>query len=383
MKGTMKRVLLLMIAAVLLSAGHKGYTVTGECGKMNGTARLSYNRPDGTRFFDETILKNGKFTFKGETPDVYEAQVSLTSDGEDPIHVQFYLENTRIRMKINPDKFVDNWGRFAEVSVTGGRSNEFMNAVNKAKEEVGRRPEFRELVAVQEEFYSIGRDKAAREAKRAEMSAKFKDVFPEYSKAVAEAIKQVIPQFPDAEAAAHYYNLYAGRLSTEEFEEGFNQFTEKVRDSDLAFFARLNIEMRKSTDPGVEVPDFTLNDPDGKPVTLSQYRGKYVIVNLSSRLCRDENKSILKELYARYHDKGLEILSVSYDDDQDAWKKALEEDPTPWVHVYYGSLKNLFHSKCLWGVSFIPSNFLVDKDGKMIGRLNDEGLKAILAKRLD
>jgi thiol-disulfide isomerase/thioredoxin len=73
--------------------------------------------------------------------------------------------------------------------------------------------------------------------------------------------------------------------------------------------------------------------------------------------CRRANKH-LKELYGKYKDKGLEIFSISVDDSQKEWKNAIKEDKTNWVHVI--DTKNYANA---WRIQYIPTTFLVDKEG--------------------
>ena len=388
----MKKLFFWALAAMALVACQKGYTLSGECGTLNGQAKLSYGLPDGTPFSEETELKDGKFSFKGETPDVLEATVTLTPEGGDPIRARLYIENARIHMIINPEKIVDyaKYGGkvFSDVSVSGGRSNEFNNALEKAREEVNQLPEFKDLAAAQEELSAMGYvDMAAYDAKRDEISKRFADVRSEYAKKLREASSLCIKQFPDAEAAALMYYIYDNEKPFEEFEAGFNQFTEKVRESFLATRVREELVARRATQPGAEAPDFTLNDPDGKPVTLSQLRGQYVIVDFWASWCKPCRAGVpaMKELYAKYHDKGLEILGVSDDSNHDAWKKALEEDQTAWIHVVdeFPEKNKPSRVGTLYGVHYIPSYFLLDKEGKVIGKMNHEELEAKLAELLD
>ena len=388
----MKKFLSLALAAMALVACQKGYTVRGTCGTVDGTAKLSYELPDGTPFSEEAPLVAGSFTFKGEVPAVTPAVVFLTAEGGDPVRATFYLENTRIQLDIDPDKVVD-YGRyggkiFRGVTASGGRSNAFEKAVNEACDEVGRQPEYAALVAAQEELRSMGyADMDAYNAKRDALSRDFEDVLPAYGKAVREATRRCIEQFPDAEAAALTFSHSMAYMSLEELESGFAKFTDKVKESPLAKGIQEEIACRKATQPGAVAPDFTLNDPDGNPVTLSSLRGQYVIVDFWASWCKPCRAGVpgMKELYARYHDKGLEIIGVSDDTKPEAWKKALEEDQTAWIHVIdeFPVKNRPSRVGSLYGVHYIPSYFLLDKEGKVIGKMDHDELAAKLAELLD
>ena len=87
----------------------------------------------------------------------------------------------------------------------------------------------------------------------------------------------------------------------------------------------------------------------------------------------------LKKLYSKYHDKGLEIYSISLDENPNAWKRAVFEDGTKWLHV----LDQQGNTANNWGVSFIPNTFLLDENRNIVA-INAEPaeIDKILQKKL-
>jgi thiol-disulfide isomerase/thioredoxin len=109
-----------------------------------------------------------------------------------------------------------------------------------------------------------------------------------------------------------------------------------------------------------KVPEISLKDTSGKIVKLSSLKGKIVLIDFWASWCgpcRRANKH-LKELYSKYKDKGLEILSISVDESKPDWKKAIREDKTSWLHVI--DEINLANA---WKIQYIPTTFIVDKQG--------------------
>ena len=391
----MKRILSIIIAVAALCActeKQPGYVVKGQAGDLSGRAVLTYETPEGRSVSDTVAMKGGAFTFKGAVSDVVASGVTLIPDGGEPLQARIYLENCPITVKINPEKVIDyaQYGGkvLTDVVATGGRSNEFNAAMEKAQKAVGELPEFAELTAAQQELQEIGyADMAAYQAKSQEISTKFAETMSAYYEKVQQAINDCIARFPDAEAALYMFDAYGSQTSTEEFESGYNKFTEKVRSSFLGQGAREELASRKATMPGAEAPDFTLNDTEGNPVTLSSLRGQYVIVDFWASWCKPCRAGVpdMKKLYAKYHPKGLEIIGVSDDNNHDAWKKAIEQDQTPWIHVVdeFPVENKPARVGSLWGVHYIPSYFLLDKEGKIIGKMEHEELAAKLAELLD
>ena len=86
---------------------------------------------------------------------------------------------------------------------------------------------------------------------------------------------------------------------------------------------------------GVEAPDFTLNDINGKPFSLSSLRSKYVVIDFWGSWCIWCIKGMpkMKEYYEKYKGK-FEILGVDCNDTEAKWKAAVEKHQLPWIHVY-------------------------------------------------
>lgn len=135
---------------------------------------------------------------------------------------------------------------------------------------------------------------------------------------------------------------------------------------------------------GKMAKDFTQNDVNGQPVTLSSYRGKYVLVDFWAswcKPCRAENPNV-KAAYERFKDKNFTVLGVSLDEDKGKWIKAIETDQLPWTQVSdLGGFKNA--AAILYGVQAIPSNVLIGPDGTVLAvGLRGEDLERKLAEVL-
>lgn len=118
---------------------------------------------------------------------------------------------------------------------------------------------------------------------------------------------------------------------------------------------------------GDVAPDFSLPDPSGKKVSLSSFRGKYVLVDFWAswcKPCRMENPNVVKA-YQQYKNKNFTILGVSLDKKKEAWVEAIQADGLAWNHV--SDLKFWDSAVVpLFGINGIPTNFLLDPQGKII-----------------
>ena len=130
------------------------------------------------------------------------------------------------------------------------------------------------------------------------------------------------------------------------------------------------------------VIDFTLKNLAGEDFTLSSLKGKYVILDFWASWCGPCRASIpgVKELYAKYKDKGLEVVGVSCDRKPEDWKKASEEEQFPWINLIDTQDANRVATK--YAVHYIPTMYLIDKEGKMIGKMKHHELDAKLKELL-
>ncbi|MBC7536648.1 MAG: TlpA family protein disulfide reductase [Ferruginibacter sp.] len=142
----------------------------------------------------------------------------------------------------------------------------------------------------------------------------------------------------------------------------------------------------KSTMPGIGTiaPDFTMNDTQDKPFSLSELKGKYVLVDFWASWCgpcRGENPNVVAA-YTKYKNKNFTILGVSLDEDKQKWLNAIKNDKLEWKQV--SDLKQWSSAAvALYGFEGIPYNVLIDPSGKIIAtELRGEALEIKLGEVL-
>ena len=111
-------------------------------------------------------------------------------------------------------------------------------------------------------------------------------------------------------------------------------------------------------------PDFTLNDINGNPLTLSSLRGKYVILDFWGSWCVWCIKGIpqMKEYYQKYAGK-FEILGIDCNDTEQKWKDAVAKHELPWLHVYNPKTSSVLED---YGIQGFPTKIIIGPDGKIV-----------------
>ena len=112
----------------------------------------------------------------------------------------------------------------------------------------------------------------------------------------------------------------------------------------------------------IEAPGFTLKNLEGKSVSLSDFKGKWVVLDFWGSWCKWCIKGIpeMKEAYNAYHSKGLEIIGIDCGDTPEVWKEAVANYQLPWVNVYNPDTSNLTKDYAIQGY---PTKIIINPEG--------------------
>ena len=123
-------------------------------------------------------------------------------------------------------------------------------------------------------------------------------------------------------------------------------------------------EASKNVQNGMPAPDFTLMDINGKELSLSSLRGKYVVLDFWGSWCIWCIRGIpkLKEYYAKYQDK-MQILGIDCNDTEEKWRAAVKEHDIPWLHVYNPKSSELTKTYAIQGY---PTKIVIDPKGNIV-----------------
>jgi thiol-disulfide isomerase/thioredoxin len=173
------------------------------------------------------------------------------------------------------------------------------------------------------------------------------------------------------EVAQAYEQKYQGQQAAETFRSQVEQITTAYND------------YAKTNSGTIAAPEIAMNTPEGKLLKLSDLKGKVVLIDFWASWCgpcRKENPNVVR-LYKKYEKQGFTVLSVSLDEDPNAWKAAIQKDGLIWKN-HVSDLKGWkSNMPVLYGFEGIPFTVLVNREGNIIGKeLRGEGLERKLSE---
>jgi len=298
---------------------------------------------------DSAECKNGKFTFNGDTklPEVYYIQLG---DGDNDI--RFFNEQAIIHITADaehPDS----------ATITGSKTNDqyeqYLALIKPIEDEM-------------EGYYN--EYKIARTNGNLDLANQKMSLVDSLDYVETESIKKYVSENTNSVIAPYLIStrlIYY--LDLDELEPMTNSLDPMLKESKYSKVLWDRIEVLRKLQPGMPAPDFTQNDTLGNPVNLSDYKGKYLLIDFWASWCgpcRRANPTVVA-MYKKYHRMGFNILGVSMDKDKDKWMGAIKQDGLAWAQVSTLEGWNNPVGK-LYGVNSIPHSILIGSDGIIVKR---------------
>lgn len=361
-------IVLLCIAFVACKDNNK-FVISGEFKNSVPKSKVYLYglQKDNAMPLDSTVFsEKGEFKFSHATPGADFFRIS--ADG----HEYMIIAKNGDQIKIAADLSDKNM----TYNISGAMEADKLQELNTTKNQyMGR------INAIQKEFEeTVAAQPANREVVMEQMRPKYTAEIDGLNKAILKFAQD------NSTSLAGFYAI--NLLNPSEFEKEIVAYSDKIKSSfnengAVTEFLKKMAGL-KAVQVGQPAPEFTINGIDGKPVKVSDFKGKYVLLDFWASWCmpcRQENPNLVKA-YNEYKDKNFTVFGISLDKDPTEWKKAIANDHLTWTH---GSELKDFEGAAvrLYQIEAIPSSFLLDPNGIIIAKnLRGEQLDAFLNKTL-
>ena len=364
----MKKILFLSMAisAALFCActgGKVNYNIT-VTGADDGTAVTLVDKLSG-----ETInsgeIADGELNLTGKAD---KNALLYVQKSEDDWQTVFFADGEDVTINLE-----DN-------SLEGSELNEKLVACDKEASDL-----YNEVLEAISEYGEL--DEAEQKVRAEEINAKIAGISELYKKILDENRDNLIPAAFISEIAQSLEDEEQAELFDAKYPYAKHPYALKIKEQIDEFNARMaEANAIKDGLIGKQFLDIEEPDTEGNMHKLSEFvgQGKWVLIDFWASWCgpcRREMPNVV-EAYGKYHDKGLEIVGLSFDNDKEAWLKAIKDLEMPWIHL--SDLKGWETvASDTYGVKSIPASLLVDPDGIVVARdLRGDALGAKLAEVL-
>lgn len=302
------------------------------------------------------VMRNGDFQF--DMPEELYGEAYELQIGNLPGRPLFFAEPGNVRVDGHVDSLF-----FARA--TGTRANNEWQEFRKASLAISSQRD--------KAMFAPGMNSLTGEEKKSARDL----ILKEYGEQFARVRENLIGDGKSIAALYAFWDYYLA-MDADEIDRILQKFSPKLSSNRYYVDMQKRIETLQRTAPESMAPIFSANKLNGDQISLNDLRGKYVILDFWASWCvpcRAETKHVRK-LYHQFHNAGLEILSISIDDDKQAWEKAVQQDSMVWNQglLIGENKKNVTE---LYGITGIPAIWVIDPEGKIIAKnLRGEKLEA-------
>lgn len=322
----MRRCLTLILFVIWFIACHPtkegGYNIIGHADGIENALVVVETRTEGLHFVDSTRVQNGEFEFNGLLDEPTYFRITITDKEENRYRFGFLAENSEIDIKYDVNT--------GDLIISGSKSNDRLDSI-------------RQMLGDDNE--TIHRS-----------VKEYKDSY-EYTYLVYEKLIQ-----DDWKRLDTLIGMIDGKLVNTKY----------------ITLIKSEIDRAKNLEIGGTAPEFTAVDINGKKVSLSDYRGKLLLLDFGASWCPDciQEQNDMIKLYNRLKDTGFEVVNVACEKNKASWINWHEKYKIPYCTI--SDLKGWSNEVAvLYNVRWLPTYYLIDENGIIVDKvtkLSDLGI---------
>jgi peroxiredoxin len=328
-------------------------------GEDSGFIHLAYFDSLKKYVNDSCSLNNGSFQFKG----IIKGTTRATFYGnrrsrsvDDPNWTEIFLEPGEMKATVKVNEF-------KKAEITGSKSQNDFEIFNNKIDSLNAK--------WKNTFDALDNAKSVNDTSKVQKI--YDEQLPQYQNQSSRVTLNFIKEFPNSDISG-YLLFNEINLSLDSLKFYYSLLSPSVQQSFYGNNVDSSIIKQEKLQIGMLAPDFTQIDLYGNQISLKKFRGKYVLLDFWASWCipcREEHL-YLKKAYAKYHDKGFEIIGFSMDgpENKSAWMEAIKKDDLPWIQLCDFKVWNsdLIIEYNYLGGKGIPANFLINPGGKIIAK---------------
>ncbi len=338
-----------MLILTLLSCGKsEKYVIQGNlrCVNAHEAYLLQLNPIGQLEVTDSTTIRGGSFRFRGHVE--YPTMCFIKIGTCRPFNV--FVENSEIHISgsiLYPE----------DIAITGSNAQSDLDLLTEKYKEINNK---RNSVLVKIANASKRGDKA--------MLKKLKTHYELLPDSLLLITRNFVTSNPTSVGAAYFVCSLTETFSISKLENIISLFDPSIQASQYVSHLQDELALTQKLREGAPAPAFSTHTTEGDLITLDDYKGKYLYLDFGASWCKEteERNDAMKEIYEQYHSKGLEILSISLDTDEEQWHEfACKAPELPWrqaCDLLYWASPITKHYR----INKIPCGVLIDPEGKIV-----------------
>jgi len=361
----MKKITLLALCLpAFINAQSAKYVLNGKLSKLNSPAKVYLNKVvNDALIVDSSEVKNGEFHFEGTVEGPMRAMLILDPSGAGMDFMQLPPNvDTRIFFLEKGDTRVTGNELISKARITSPLNQEEVNFNTSMKSVL------KSIKQISREYKNASDKKKEDPAFQQQMALRYQ---------VSYEAQKLLQHKYIAENPNSFFSLMAleelagMEMNPDQIEPLFKKLSPDVRNTPEGKAFAEEITRTRNLAVGSDAPDFEVPDMDGKPVKLSDFKGKTVFLDFWASWCepcRREHRKIL-QAYRAFKDKNFTIISIALDPpaDRKYLLEAIREDSLVWTNLS-DPKKDKNQAARVYGVKAIPQNFLIDSTGMIFNR---------------